>query len=575
MKTTIKPIELNLINTVLTSAHGYDLIGGEATHEPSLKFVAQVALYTQDGDEVCEIIRSLLPETYDGDTLKEVPEMLSAALKKGFHEDKTKKEESTNEKQSVVAIRLISEKIHSLFHSATGESYAEIDGPDGGMICHAVGSTEIKQLIGHCFYKANGMPLPKMALQETIDTLKAKARYEGQEEEVHVRCATYENATYIDLGRRDCKCVKIDASGHSIVTQAPVHFVRPKGFGELPLPEAEGSLSDLQEALGLDDQTFILVMAFLISFFSPTGPRFGMMVQGEQGSGKSILSSFLKRLLDPSIIDRTRMPKSEQELAIMAEQHALLIFDNASTLNWELSDFLCTLLTGGSLLVRKLYTENESFLFTFRRVILMNGIGDYANRPDLLERCIQVNLKAMPQHLRKTERELNDVLDKLMPRFLHQLYDCVSYAYKNVHDIETPRDIRMSDAAQWIVASEPATDFTPGSMLDALVGVQKEMMAERVINNPLVMALIALLEKSESTFEGTVGTLFSNLTTADQYNKSLPKTAAHLSTAIKRLAPAMAKIGLKVEFGERSRKGKHIKVWLENDLAQNEVDHDF
>ena len=575
MAESVITVGLGLIDAVLTSTHALDVTSGRATHEPALKLVAQISPHTQDCDAVSDIVKSLLPECYAGDTLGQVPKMLADAIKKGFHEQKKNPEKSIKETQAIVAFNLFMEEKPSLFHTSTGEVYAKISGPDGGQICRKIGSTEIRNLIGHRFYQRHGKLLPNLSLSEVIHTLKAKAMYDGDEQEVHVRLAHGDEATYIDLGRRDCKCVKIDKAAVTVIDEPPINFIRPKGFGELPLPEAGGSLSDLQEVLGLDSPAFMLTVAFIISFFCPIGPRFGMIVQGEQGSGKSVLTSTLKGLLDPSIVDRTRMPRSEHELAIMAEQNAVLVFDNASGLPWELSDFLCTLLTGGSLLVRKLYTEDEFHVFTFKQSLLMNGIGDYASRPDLLERCIQVNLKTMPEYSRKTERELEKLLEEITPSLLCQIYECVSCAYKNLDDVDAPRNIRMSDAAQWIIAAEPATDFDDGSFSNVLVGVQRDMMAERIINNPLVIALIAHLEKNKNSYEGTVGRLFDEIKGADPYNRSLPRTAAHLSNNIKRLGPAMAKIGLKAEFGERTRTGKLIKVWLEEGLAGNEADRDF
>ena len=566
---------LDLLQTVLPSAHGFELTRAESTHDPALQFVGQVVVHTKDEEEICALVTSLLPKNYKGDTLKEVPQMLSSAIEKGFHKPKAKAGNSKNETQSVIALRLVKKRIKSLLRTPNGKTYTQIAGPEGGSVCYAINSTEIRKLIGHCYYKEHGKPLPRISSQEVIEQLQAEAMFEGEEQGVNVRIAHQDNATYIDTGRRDCKCIKINASGFDIIDEVPVNFVRPQGFGELPLPEPGGEFDELKELLGLDDQAFLLTIMFLVAFFCPNGAKFGMIMQGEQGSGKSVLSSVIKKLLDPSLVERSRMPKSEHELAIMAGQQALLVFDNASSIQWELSDFLCTLLTGGSMMVRRLYTEDESYLFHYKRAMLMNGIGDYANRPDLLERCVQTNLKAMPENSRKTESEIDQGLERIAPTILHQLYECVSHAYKTLDDVDPPRNIRMSDAAQWVMAAEPATDFDDGSFIDALVKVQKDMMAERVINDPLAMAVIALLEKENKNYNGTVGDLFTKLQQDETNSRNLPKTAAHLSNRLKRLMPAMAKIGLVVEFGERNRDARPISIRLEGDLTGNGADHDI
>jgi hypothetical protein len=298
-----------------------------------------------------------------------------------------------------------------------------------------------------------------------------------------------------------------------------------------------------------------------------------LLVQGKQGSGKSLLTSILKRIIDPNVMEKLGLPKEEHSLAILASQQRLLSFDNTSSVRWDLSDALCTLLTGGAFGTRKYYTDNETRIFKLMRPLIMNGIGEFANRPDFLERSIQLDLPTMPKQARRTERQLFDAFDKIMPGILGAILDCVACGLKNLDEVDPPTNLRMADAARWIVAAEPATDFTPGSMLKALEGMQHEMMTDRVINDPLVIALIKILE--DGPFEDTVGVLHQRIQMVDQYNKRLPATAAHLSKAFQRLIPMMQEIGLIVEMGEKTRKGKMIKVWLKGELAGNEVDHDF
>ena len=207
------------------------------------------------------------------------------------------------------------------------------------------------------------------------------------------------------------------------------------------------------------------------------------------------------------------------------------------------------------------------------RPLMMNGIGEFASRPDFLERSIQVDLPTMPKHGRRTEKQLNSAFDEILPDLLGAILDCVVCGLKNLEHVDPPTSLRMADAARWIVAAEPATDFTPGSMLQALVGMQHEMMTDRVVNDPLVVALLKVLE--DGPFEDTVGVLHQRIQMADQYNKRLPATAAHLSKAFQRLIPMMQEIGMMVELGEKTRKGKMVKVWLKGELAGNEVDHGF
>ena len=201
------------------------------------------------------------------------------------------------------------------------------------------------------------------------------------------------------------------------------------------------------------------------------------------------------------------------------------------------------------------------------------SMSEFANRPDFLERSIQLDLPTMPKHARRTEKQLYKAFDEILPGILGAILDCVVCGLENLDRVDPPTSLRMADAARWIVAAEPATNFTPGSMLQALEGMQHEMMTDRIINDPLVTALIKILE--DGPFEDTVGALHQRIQLADPYNKRLPATAAHLSKAFQRLIPMMQEIGLRVELGDKTRKGKMVKVWLEDELAGNEVDNAF
>ena len=199
-------------------------------------------------------------------------------------------------------------------------------------------------------------------------------------------------------------------------------------------------------------------------------------------------------------------------MVLQAQGQWLLNYENASYVTNDMSDLLCTMATGGAFSTRKLYTDDEQVIMAYKRPVAINGIGNYATRPDLLERSIFLNLSAIPEGKRKTERELKAALAKLMPKFLGYLLDCVSCALANLDEVEPPRSIRMADAAHWLVAAEPATGFPEGAVLDALEMVQRELLAQSAMDDTLTVALMALLLKEEGhTFEGRYGQLHEEL----------------------------------------------------------------
>lgn len=99
-------------------------------------------------------------------------------------------------------------------------------------------------------------------------------------------------------------------------------------------------------------------------------------------------------------------------------------------------------------------------------------------------------------------------------------------------------------------------------MIDTIATAQDQLFVERVNDEALVIELRAILEQA-SPFEGYVGDLFKRiLGEGRRPDPSLPKTAAHLSSLLERLRPAMARAGIAVEFLQKTRRGKRIRIRL-------------
>ena len=194
---------------------------------------------------------------------------------------------------------------------------------------------------------------------------------------------------------------------------------------------------------------------------------------------------------------------------------------------------------------RKFFSDNDSRTFKSCRPIIINGIGQFADRPDLLDRAVQLRLENRSAGKLRTEKQLGLEIDKLLPSFLGALFDVVSCALKRLDEVDPPTTIRMADAAQWLVAAEPATGLAPGTFVKALEAGLEDMMVEKASNDPLVIALLKYFARSKLTeYVGTFGDLHDKLKAVDddnRFDRRLPQTPAHLSNMTQRLMPAMKK----------------------------------
>jgi hypothetical protein len=530
---------------------------------PALHFVGEVVPYTQDPQWVTEMAAGYLPVGYSGDTLKEIPGMIRDSLKKGYGTPKADKKPPS---AAEIGLKLIRNVEMELFHTPQQVGFAALTRPDTGTVCHPIRSEAMKGFIRLRYHLATDKTIGRDALAEIIDLMDAEAIFTSPEEEVHVRVAGHDGDVYYDLGQPDGTKVKITPTGWMPVRDAPVRFYRPNGFGMQVIPERGGNLNDLRELLQRDEKSWVLLLAFLIISLRPTHPYMVLLLSGGHGSGKSKISELLKRIIDPNALEKFRLPKDEHTLAIQALMAWLLVYDNTSAVRWDLSDALCAMLTGGGFSTRKYYTDDEQRMFKNARPAIINGIGEFASQHDLLDRAIAIKLPPMPEGTRRTEKAINARFEAILPGVLGCLFDIVSVALRRFDEVEPPTTVRMADAAQWLIAAEPATGLPEGTFLRALEASVKEVTIENTINHPLVLALFKLLDVlgPERRYEGTMGELHDKLRDQNgRIDPQLPQTAAHLSNMLQRLAHGMAEIGLRVELLNRTNSARPLRIWIE------------
>lgn len=522
--------------------------------------------FNQDPGFHVGLAQALLPEDYSGNLLAEIPGMVADGIAKGLHlrGSGTKDADASEPKQSEVIIKAAEEAGAELFNDARGETY--ISYPEGnGRINLPVRSRDTENWLRHQHYKKTGRPPASNAVREAVDHFDAKARFDAPREPTFIRLAAHNGAIYVDLGDTTNRAVRLTADRCEVVDDVPARLLRPHGaVGALPLPEPGFNPEELRLLLGMNQNNFILLIAFMIACLHPDGPYFILQIHGEQGSGKSIIGKLVKDTLDPNQADRLRLPQTEQDLAIFAQAHWILNFENVSGMSADISDALCTVATGGAIAKRRLYTDSDQVILRFKRPIAINGIGDYASRPDLQERSIPLFLETIGPDQRKTESELNAALEVLTPKLLGYLFDCAAYALAHLHEVEVPRTIRMADAAHWLLAAEPATAFEPGSILRALEEVQGQLISRTVANDNVTVALLRLLHRrAEHRFEGRYGQLHEILRAqSEDRGRHLPRSPSALSSRLERLKPALRKIGLVVEDGARLASGQTVVIHL-------------
>jgi hypothetical protein len=295
----------------------------------------------------------------------------------------------------------------------------------------------------------------------------------------------------------------------------------------------------------------------------PSGPYAFLAVEGEQGSGKSMRCELCKAVIDPGIPMRSGLPKSVQDLMIIANHSHVIIFDNLSGITAEMSDALAALSTKAGFRTRQLYTDAEVHVIEVTRPFMLNGIGDFIHRPDLMDRAIPLRLEAMTEIDRRTEEEIRRDFEQLLPELLHDLYMAVAHGLRTISRTPPPTSIRMADAAHWLVAAEEGAGLPAGTILTALESAQGTTQADLAMHDSLFGALEGVLMKED--FEGRPARLLELLQRergGHMFDRYFPSTPAQLSTRLRRMRSALEKAGIIVEFPERTHEGRHIRAHM-------------
>jgi hypothetical protein len=440
-------ISFGLLEAAFTNPHFPELFFGQATHDAVLSSANHLVRHTDNDAIIIEIIESCLPQNYTGDSLKELPGMIISARERGYDQP-AKEDKDINQAEQI--IRAVENSGVSLFHDRYQNGYITIPQESGGCVTFLLSSVSTSWWLKRLFRTKNGKVPQSQAVRDAIEQLQSMAVLDGGLESVHLRVAGDAERVDIDMGCAEHKVIQIRKNGWSVEAATAFRFYRATGFGELPEPERAGDLRELQKLLQLSDENWHLLLAFLINCLKPRGPYMCLLVEGEQGSGKSLLCSIIKRLIDPSEADRMTLPRKEHDLFIHAKEFFLLNFDNTSGMPGDISDALCKLSTGGGYATRRLYANDELTTLNYCRPYIINGISDYANRPDLLERAIPMRLPSLAAGKRQTERQIFEAFDATYPMLLGCLYDIAVHALAHFDEIEPPTHIRMADCAQSI-----------------------------------------------------------------------------------------------------------------------------
>lgn len=410
-----------------------------------------------------------------------------------------------------------------------------------------VRSRSMKGWLRRRHWAATGEPMRPADVADAIESLAAHAEFGAVVSPVNLRVARDADALYLDLADGDRQVVKITADGWIVVADPPVRFRRPAGMSALPVPVRGGSIELLRPFVNVaDEDAWTLLVGALVAALSPIGPYFVLILEGEQDSAKSTTARIFRLLVDPNTSPLRAEPRDQRDLLVAATHAWVVALDNVSQVSDRLSDALCRLSTGGGFSTRRLYTDGEEAVLDAQRPAILTGITALANRGDLLDQAIILELPPIREAERRAEADFWAAFEKVRPMILGALCDALAGALGRIDQVIVENLPRMGDPTRWVTAAERALGWADGSFAAAYARNRREGLAVTRDESPISAPLLALADAGP--WSGTATELLARLggfaPASVRADADWPATPRKLTAELKRLAPALRDAGI-------------------------------
>jgi len=404
------------------------------------------------------------------------------------------------------------------------------------------------------------VPAPT-SVGNAIDYLQADAK-NGETQPLHTRVAHVGDDIYYDMTTPDWGAVHVTAGKWELIPHAPPIFRRRDHHQPQVVPDPSGDIRKLLDFLPIADEgSKRLLLVWLVSCLIPDIPHPILNLYGTQGAGKSFTARLLRKLIDPDVMETVSFPSKPQDLINAIDHNYVVPFDNIASLGQDESDMLCRSATGEAQLARKLYTDNDAYIFRFRRCIILNGINVPAARPDLLDRSILICLERIAEAERRDEASLLKDFEEARPQILGGMFNALARAIEIQPGIFLPKMPRMADFAQWGCAIADALESGGNAFLAAYAANDQLQSQEALAADAVAGAVIEFVSRHRDTTNSPTDLLgkLEAIESVDPRSPDWPQGSNALTRRLNDLKETLSKAGVGFTAGKSGN--RIIRLW--------------
>lgn len=348
-----------------------------------------------------------------------------------------------------------------LYMDQVNDAYAEITTTEGKKLVK-VNSTEFGYYIRQ---QARAILESEILRSDIVNSLKAEfasvAYISGIKVNLQNRVSWQGDTIGYDMADDQGTTILITKENWKLGLASPPMFRREAHQLPQVTPVENGSIQEFLNLFFLTDDQKILLAVWMVYALIPDVPKPILYVQAEKGSGKSDLTKAIRAILDPSSVPSLKEPNVEDRLISQLYHHYVPLFDNINTMTDWFIRTCCTTATGESDERRKLFTDDDVFILSFTRPIIINAINRLAiDYPDFQDRMVLLQLARISPNNRVEGATLAKKIDELKPQVFGAILDALSRAMQIKPTVKLPGLPRMADFAVWGCAIAEALGYS-------------------------------------------------------------------------------------------------------------------
>ena len=460
-----------------------------------------------------------------------------------------------------------------LYHARAATPFCSEDGEPCASIPAAVDSRKVLTLRSSSFrewlianfYSEYETAPSSGAIRAALRMLEARARFGEMPAQKVDRRLSFEGDPFtpsriiLDLANADGEVLEISSQGWRITGNLQHPFHQSATALALPHPDSSSSqqaLEQFAEVFRLAGANRTRVFTWLAAAFRPIGPYPVLVLRGPESSGKSLLGSALRAMIDPSTAPLRRLPAGDRELLQLALENWVVAFDPVHRIPTTISEALCAVSSGDTLEVAR--SDGDPVAYRVARPLILIAPKEekgaaWAPPRTMSNRTLMVDLEAIPAL--RPEASLWSQIEALRPAILATLANAVQTTLRRIREVDLGSVVRLPDCASWAAAAAPALALEEAAIVAAFADPVSMWAAPDMLGE----AVHDLLREKGRWAGSATGLLneLRGIVPAD----ALPSTAKGLSQALGRIA------GISVTRKRDSHGGRILTISASGDAS--------